>query len=68
MVPPLLSSISQGGSPEKKKELNREIIAKGFSYPHTEFGALRSRRLAVKFATNKEMPFFSDPCVFGYIF
>ena len=33
-------------------KLNRTITAKGFSYPHTEFGVLRSRRLAVKFATN----------------
>ena len=35
-----------------KKKWIHTITAKAFSYPHTEFGALRSRRLAVKFATD----------------
>ena len=41
----------RGGSPGEKMS-NRAITAKAFSYPHTEFGALRSRRLAGKFPTN----------------
>ena len=36
---------SGGGSPEKKK--NHYITDNAFSYIRTEFGALRSRRLAV---------------------
>ena len=58
VVPPLLNTISQGGgggggggSLEEKKSIHT-ITAKAFSYPHTEFGARRSRRMAVKFATN----------------
>ena len=52
-----VNSISQGGGGggggvHRKKKSNRAITAKAFSYPHTEFGALRSRRLAGKFATN----------------
>ena len=35
-----------GGSPEKG-EKNQSTTAKAFSYIRTEFGALRSRRLAV---------------------
>ena len=42
---------SGGGSPEKKKE-NHYITTNGFSYIRTEFGALRSRPLAEKHATN----------------
>ena len=38
---------SGGGSPEKKKK-NHHITDNAFSYIRTEFGALRSRRLAVK--------------------
>ena len=41
---------SGGGSPEKKSI--HTITAKGFSYPHTEFEALRSRGLAVNRAKN----------------
>ena len=40
-----------GGFTGKKMSL-RCITAKAFSYPHTEFGALRSRRLGVMSATN----------------
>ena len=51
--PPLLNTITQGGftGGGGGKSIHT-IIAKGFSYPHTEFGARRSRRLAVKFASN----------------
>ena len=57
VVPPLLSSISLGGGGgggvyRKNFFFNVYITAKAFSYPHTEFGALRSRRLALKCATN----------------
>ena len=41
-----------GGGFTGEKISNRAITAKAFSYPHTEFGALRSRRPAGKFATN----------------
>ena len=41
-----------GGFTGKKKKLILYITAKGFSYPHTEFGALRSRRLGIMSATN----------------
>ena len=51
-VLPLLNSISQGGGVTGGGKSNRAITAKAFSYPHTEFGALRSRRLVGKFATN----------------
>ena len=50
-VPPLLNTITQGGFTGKKKE-NHYITANAFSYIRTEFGALRSRRLAGKPATN----------------
>ena len=53
--PPLLNTISQeggGGGGGGGGESIHTITAKGFSYPHTEFGARRSRCLAVKFATN----------------
>ena len=55
VVPPLLNTITQGvggGGFTGKKMSIHTIKAKGISYPHTEFGARRSRRLAVKFATN----------------
>ena len=50
VAPPLLRSISQGGSPEEKKIAN--ITAKAFSYIRTEFGASRSRRVGVMSAPN----------------
>ena len=54
-VPPLLNTITQGGGgggfTGKKKE-NHYITANAFSYIRTEFGALRSRPLAGKPATN----------------
>ena len=52
-VPPLLNTktLGGGGSPEKKTK-NHSITAKAFSYIRTEFGAPRSRRVGVKFATN----------------
>ena len=75
VVPTLLSSISLGrggggggGFTGRNFVFTVYITAKAFSYPHTEFGALRSRRLALKCVTNEEVDFFSDPCVFGYIF
>ncbi len=37
----------RGGGVHRKKMWIRTITAKFFSYPHTEFGGLRSRRLAV---------------------
>ena len=46
-VPPLLNTITQGGFTGKKKK-NHHITDNAFSYIRTEFGALRSRRLAVK--------------------
>ena len=45
-VPPLLNTKTQGGFTGEKKE-NHYITANAFSYIRTEFGALRSRRLAV---------------------
>ena len=54
VVPPLLNTITQGGGGgvHRGEKAIHLITAKGFSYLHTEFGAHRSRRLAVKFATN----------------
>ena len=46
-VPPLLNTITQGGFTGKRKK-NHHITDNAFSYIRTEFGALRSRRLAVK--------------------
>ena len=51
VIPPLLSTITQGGFTGKKFRLV-SITAKCFSYPQTNLGARRSRRLWVIFATN----------------
>ena len=40
-----------GGVYRKRKEI-AEITAKAFSYPHTEFGARRSRHVGVRSAKN----------------
>ena len=60
VVPTLLSSISLGrggggggGFTGRNFVFTVYITAKAFSYPHTEFGALRSRRLALKCVTNE---------------
>ena len=51
--PPLFNTISQGGGGVYLGKMwIHTITAKAFSYPHTEFGALRSSRLAVKFASD----------------
>ena len=49
---PASSQLYNSGGVHRKKMWIHTITAKAFSYPHTEFGALRSRRLAVKFATD----------------
>ena len=42
-----------GGSPGKKKRKKiHTTTAKGFSNPHTKFGALRSRRLGINLVKN----------------
>ena len=46
-VPPLLNTITRGGFTGKKTK-NHHITDNAFSYIRTEFGVLRSRRLAVK--------------------
>ena len=59
-VPPLLNAITQGGGGggggggvhRKKTKKNHYITANAFSYIRTEFGALRSRPLAVNPGTN----------------
>ena len=45
-VPSLLNTKTQGGFTGKKKKTHY-ITTNAFSYIRTEFGALRSRRLAV---------------------
>ena len=54
VIPPLLNTITQGGGGVHRKKRGQKsihtITTKGFSYPHTEFGARRSRRLGL--ATN----------------
>ena len=49
VVPPLLSSISQGGF-TGKFFFPAHITAKAFSYIRTEFGASRSMRVGVRSA------------------
>ena len=64
VVPPLLSSISQGGFTGKKNYFGH-FTAIAFSYIRTTFGASRSMRVGVRLDKQLEV---SDPCVFGYIF
>ena len=54
VIPPLLSTITQVGGGGSTGIFFRlvSITAKFFSYPQTNWGALRSRRLWVIFATN----------------
>ena len=64
MVPPLLSSVSQGGFTGIFFYFGH-ITAIAFSYIRTTFGASRSMRVGVRLDKQLEV---SDPCVFGYIF
>ena len=64
MVPPLLSSISQGGFTGEKNYFGH-FTAIAFSYIRTTFGASRSMRVGVRLDKQLEV---SDPCMFGYIF
>ena len=50
VVPPLLSSISQGGVYRKNIFFPALITAMAFSYIRTEFGASRSRHVGVRSA------------------
>ena len=61
MVPPLLSSISQGGFTGKKNYFGH-FTAIAFSYIRTTFGASRSMRVGVRLDKQLEV---SDPCMFG---
>ena len=65
---PLLITITQEGFTLKKKKKIVRITATCFSNPHTNLGVSRSRRLGVNTAKLGSAIFFSDPCVFGYIF
>ena len=56
MAPPLLSSISQGGG-FTGIFFFAQITAMAFSYIRTAFGASRSRRVGVRSAPAKEVPF-----------
>ena len=56
VAPPLLSSISQGGFTGNFFFL-AQITAMAFSYIRTAFGASRSRRVGVRSAPAKEVPF-----------
>ena len=64
VVPPLLSSVSQGGFTGIFFYFGH-FTAIAFSYIRTTFGASRSMRVGVRLDKQLEV---SDPCVFGYIF
>ena len=57
-----------GGGFTGGKKLNHCITAKSFSNPHTDFGAGRSRPWQLGLPQIRKCHFWSDPCVFGYIF
>ena len=52
VIPPLLTTITQGGFTLKNKINKRGITATCFSKPHTNLGVRRSRRLGIITVTN----------------
>ena len=69
VIPPLPNTITGGGVHVKNFFRLVSITATCFSNPETNLGARRSRRLLeLRLPQIRKCHFFSDPCVFGYIF
>ena len=67
VIPPLLSTITKGRCTGIFFRLV-SITVTCFSNPHTNLGGHLSRRLELSLPQIRKCHFFSDPCVFGYIY